>query len=73
MIKVGQKVKFDSMAHILEATIRDMHHETIGTVIEVHKDHRWFLVEYLQGNELIKMCFRFDDIGDTVELCQEDT
>lgn len=62
MIKIGDKVEFNVM---------DYGQEWItGRVIEIHKKHHWFAVEYCLGEDDTKLrtSFHFADLGVNVYL-----
>lgn len=69
MIKLGQKVEFDPLDGMLWYGAEHFHEIVTGTVVEIHEDHRWFLVEY--GEDKIKIGFKFDDVGETVKIVEE--
>lgn len=64
MIKIGDKVTFDCLKNI---NIRGMacgEEWVVGKVIEIHKKHHWFAVEYCLGedNTKLRTSFHFADI-----------
>ena len=64
---VGQKVRFDPMAHIDACGIECLRGDIVtGTVVYVNYDHEWFLVEY---GEHQRTSFKFVDIGREVTIC----
>lgn len=69
MINLGQKVEFDPLYAMSFYGIDAFRTNVTGTVVEVHKDHGWFLVEY-GDEEKVRMGFKFDDIGETVKILE---
>lgn len=69
MIKVGQKVKFDPFSDVLGVGIRDLRGNYVfGTVVYVHRRHRWFLVEYGKGENQLRTAFSYWHIGNGVKV-----
>lgn len=70
MIKLGDKVKFDCLKDIKIRGTAAGREIVKGKVIEVHKDHGWFAVEYCLGedNTKLRTCFHFSDIGKDVTV-----
>lgn len=66
MIEVGQKVKFDPFWDISAYGITEISRKVIGTVVEVHEDHKWFSVEYNEPK--LRTSFNFADIGLAVKV-----
>ena len=70
MIAVGQKVRFDpfsSATGIGAETVKGSN--VVGTVVFVNDKHKWFLVDYQNGNEKLKTSFKFSEIGKLVKIC----
>lgn len=63
MIKIGQKVMFDALKDVKIFSFKGRRRTDVGTVVEVHKDHRWFSVEYFIDDKPIRTSFKFDQIG----------
>ena len=68
MVHAGQRVKFDPFNADRFHGISEMRRVEIGTVSEVHTEHKWFSVEY--GNPKMRTSFNFADIGTTVFICK---
>ena len=70
MIEVGQKVKFDPFKGLNDGRGLPLISTVMtGTVVEVHEDHRWFSVEYVDEEKTKqRISFNFHDIGDAVKL-----
>ena len=68
MVKVGQKVRFDPMAHCDGSGAEEYKgNEVTGTIVMVNYKHAWFSVEY--GDPTARISFKFVDIGDGVTIC----
>jgi hypothetical protein len=67
MIEVGQKVVIDPFAGIKLHGINNAPTNVPGVVVYVHKQHRWFTVEYDREHKM-RVSFKFSDIGDTVRI-----
>lgn len=65
-VTIGQKVRFDPFEPVIGFGIDECRGEVIGTVVEIHKGHKWFGVEY--GEPKQRTAFKFDDIGKSVIL-----
>lgn len=65
-VTIGSKVRFDPFELALCYGVEDLRHEVTGTVVEIHKEHKWFSVEY--GNPKQRTSFKFCDIGKSVIL-----
>ncbi len=65
-VAVGQKVRFDPFDGIKGEGVPDLRGPVEGTVETVYHKHRMFLVRY--GEQPIRSCFHFSDIGVTVFL-----
>ena len=72
MIKVGDKVKFDHLKDVKIRGIVFVPATVKGTVVDIHKDHHWFSVEYKIGEceTPMRTSFHFADIGEKVFLCK---
>ena len=64
MIKIGQEVSFDVFDGIQFQGTHFSREGTIGTVVYVNEDHRWFSVEH--GPRKRRISFNFVDIGSRV-------
>lgn len=62
MIKVGKKVRFDPYKGMSNHGATPIHCEVVGTIVYVHKDHRYFTAEYETANTKFKTSFKFDDV-----------
>lgn len=76
MVKIGQKVHFDPFFEIDGIDLGCLpvdHKHVVGTIIEIHEDHKWFSVLYGDddGYEL-RTSFCFADIGVSVFMCEEE-
>lgn len=62
MIKVGQKVRINPFTGLSTSgnTIPDA--ETIGKIIYVNYEHRYFTVEYNLGDQKAKLSYKFNDV-----------
>lgn len=60
-LQIGQKVRFDPMAHC-DGNGADFYKgtEVIGTIVMINRNHRWFSVEY--GDPKARTSFNFVDI-----------
>lgn len=67
MIEIGQKVRFDFFDQVNFGGYTEVDTERVGTVTEIHEEHRWFSVEY-DGPRRIS--FKFDDIGKSVFIVE---
>lgn len=68
MIIVGDTVQFDPFEHLMGFGASDSRGNYVtGTVVEVHYEHKWFLVEY--GDPKLRTSFKFCDIGKAVKVC----
>lgn len=65
-VTIGQKVRFDPFTPLFGFGIDVCRGDVEGTIVEIHKDHKWFSVEY--GNPKQRTSFKFDDIGKSVIL-----
>lgn len=68
MIKLGQKVRFDPFKGLHMNGVVDVNKIVNGVVVYVSEAHKWFGVEYTDGENTWKTSFKFDDIGDNVEI-----
>lgn len=68
MLKVGDKVKFDHLKDIKIHGLACGRCFVTGTVVEIHKEHRWFSVEYKIGDSTQRTSFSFSDIDDKVKV-----
>ena len=63
MLKLGQKLKFDPWHGIHSVLGRvDTKDEVEGTIIYVHPNHHYVMVEYELGGEKFKTSFNYADI-----------
>lgn len=65
-LHIGSKVRFDPLKERAARDSKDMAVIVTGTVVMIHKPHRWFSVEYGSG---LRTSFHFSDIGDGVAVC----
>lgn len=65
-VTIGSKVRFDPFALVMGYGVDELRHDVTGTVVEIHKEHHWFGVEY--GEPKQRTSFNFADIGKTVML-----
>lgn len=65
-LHIGSKVHFDPLKERAVWGSKDMVVIVTGTVVMIHKPHRWFSVEYGGG---LRTSFHFSDIGDGVAVC----
>ena len=65
-ILVGQKVRFDPFEDLMGFGIDAGRSDVVGTVVEVHFEHKWFSVEY--GYPKQRISFKFCDIGERVNV-----
>ena len=63
-VAIGQKVRFDPFGDITGFGIKDNKGEVVGTVVAIHRNHKWFGVEY--GDPKLRTSFKFCDIGKSV-------
>lgn len=66
LVTIGQKVRFDPFETGFGFGIDDCRGEVEGTVVEIHKAHKWFGVEY--GNPKQRTSFKFCEVGKSVIL-----
>lgn len=66
-VSIGQKVRFDPFEEVHGFGVDECRDEVEGTVVEIHKDHKWFSVEY--GFPKMRTSFKFSDIGQVVFVC----
>lgn len=67
-IEVGMKVEFRPFQDIKCYGMNADDTLVVGTVVEVHKNHRWFSVVY--GKQNMRISFKFQDIGDKVWIVE---
>lgn len=65
-VTIGSKVRFDPFETVFGFGVDELRHEVTGTVVEIHKAHKWFSVEY--GEHKQRTSFNFADIGKSVML-----
>ena len=63
-VTIGAKVRFDPFAWVTGYGVDELRHDVTGTVVEIHKAHKWFSVEY--GDPKQRISFKFCDIGERV-------
>lgn len=63
-VTIGARVKFDPFSWVTGYGVDACRHDVIGTVVEIHKGHKWFSVEY--GEPKQRTSFNFADIGKSV-------
>ena len=69
MIKIGQKVKFNPVAHMHSVNDIAAYENTEGIVKYINPVNRWFSVEY--GDDVkLRMAFNFNDIGKNVKMAE---
>lgn len=68
MIKTGQKVMIDPFTHIRTYGLNMTGGALEGTVNFVHPTHKWFNVEYGNGDTKQLIGYKFYDIGRTVKI-----
>jgi hypothetical protein len=70
VIEVGQKVKFDPFKGLHDGRGLPLVSVVVtGTVVDVHEDHNWFSVEYVdEAGTKQRISFNFHDIGTAVEV-----
>ncbi len=68
MIEVGHKVIFNPLAWMLWYGQKVFTTNVIGTIVFIHDEHRWFLVEYAVDDHKIRVAFDFNDIGKSVKF-----
>lgn len=67
IVKVGQTVEFDPMAHLIGfGAIGYKGNLVKGTIVMVNYKNGWFSVEY--GNPKARTSFNFADVGDGVTI-----
>ena len=64
-VTIGAKVRFDPFAWVTGYGVDECRHDVTGTVVEIHKSHKWFSVEY---GDKQRTSFNFADIGKSVVL-----
>ena len=67
MIKIGQKVKFNTIKDPKLFGFRTRCRFDTGKVVYINKPHRWFCVEYFVNDHPVRICFKFDQIGTDVK------
>jgi hypothetical protein len=68
-VEIGDKVRFNPFQGIhISGFCADKRTRVIGTVIEIHNEHRWFAVEYMLGGVKQRTSFNFSDIDVNVKL-----
>lgn len=67
MIKVGQKVRYDPLAHVKGFALADLRTESTGTVVYINEKHRWFSV--VNDESRLRTSFHFCQIGRDVKVC----
>lgn len=65
-IQAGDRVVFIPASCMVVRQHIDHSCRMEGTVVFVHPSHRWFLVEYLASNTLLREGFSFGDLGTVV-------
>ena len=65
-VTIGMKVKFDPFETGYGFGIDECRGDVIETVVEIHRGHKWFGVEY--GDPKQRTAFKFCDIGKSVIL-----
>ena len=65
-LTIGQKVRFDPFATDMCHNIGEIRCEVVGIIVEIHKGHKWFGVEY--GDQKLRTSFKFCEVGKTVIL-----
>lgn len=68
MIEVGHKVIFNPLGWMRWHGQAIWTTNVIGTVVFIHNEHRWFLVEYTVDDYKIRVAFDFNDIGKSVKF-----
>lgn len=69
MVKVGTKVRFDPFEPMTGFGISMNNGEKVdGIVVQIHKRHRWFGVEYDCDGVKQRTSFKPDDIGERVKV-----
>ena len=66
---VGKKVMFYSLSGMgVVDGFAELREKTEGTIVYVNVPHRWFEIEYADGQ--LKTAFNFDAIGEDVEVLE---
>lgn len=65
-VTIGQKVRFDPFAPLIGFGIDDCRGDVEGTIVEIHKGHKWFSVEF--GDPKQRTSFKFCEVGKSVIL-----
>lgn len=68
-VKLGTKVRFNPFEGVCITGLTPEKVEYVtGTVIELHRDRKWFAVEYELNGVRQRTSFHFADIGDIVDI-----
>lgn len=62
MVEIGQKVKFNPFREFDDIDFEYDDVEVVAEVSYINEKHRWFEVEYKEGNETLRIGFNFADM-----------
>ena len=69
MVKIGTRVRFDPFEQMTGFGSAMNQGEMVdGTVVQIHRKHRWFGVEYDCDGVKQRTSFKPDDIGERVHI-----
>ena len=66
MIRLGQKVRFDSLESCKNQADKIVA-DTVGVVVYINEQNGWFSVKYSENQ---RTSFKFCEIGQNVHICK---